>query len=157
MRAAALVVLTVALAGCVQMRAPGHVGPAFEPPSDSWNHQVSVRLGPRMLRVALPLLVARQSSEAPLYFRHLDRAAVSIYTADGSAASVPTADLLPRDTWEVVLRLRDDQSTITLLYATTTPALDHFYLLIDGDEERIIAYSEGDPWEIVRQALRNEL
>jgi hypothetical protein len=56
-----------------------------------------------------------------------------------------------------VLRLRDDQSTITLLYATTTPALDHFYLLIDGDEERIIAYSEGDPWEIVRQALRNQL
>lgn len=155
MRGIALVLLAVAWVGCVQTQSPAHVGPAFSPPTDDWDHQVSVRLGPRMLRVALPLLVARHSPEAPLYFRHLDRVAVSIYAAAESGA--PATGLLPRNEWEVVLRLRDDESTITLLHETTTPSLDRFYLMMDDGEERVIAYAEGDLWDVVRQALRAEL
>lgn len=156
MRAALLVALPLMLAGCVQMQTPARVDPAFAPPSDGWDHEVSVRFGPRWLKVGLPLLLGHQSPELPLYVRHLNRASVSLYTASGGA---PAASAFPRavpDAWEVVLRLRDDTSTITLLHDTATPTLDRFYLLMDNDEDRIVAYAEGDLWDVVRQALHHE-
>jgi hypothetical protein len=116
-----------------------------------------MQFGPRMLQAGLPLLLAHQSPALPLYVRHLDRALVSIYTASGGA---PTASPAPRavsDAWEVVLRLRDEDATITLLHDTATPTLDRFYLLMNDDAKRIVAYAKGDLWSVVRQAPRDEL
>jgi len=157
MRAALLAALALALAGCLQTQAPARVDPSFTPPPDGWDHQVSVRLGPRMLQVGLPLLLAHQSPELPLYFRHLNRVSVSVYTAPAGAPPTPVTRGATLDSWETVLRLRDETSTITLLHDAAAPSLDRFYLLMDDDTDRIVAYAEGDLWAVVRQALRSEL
>lgn len=156
MRTVCLTVWALTLAGCVQMRAPARTPPAFAPHADGWNHQVSMQFGPRMLQAGLPLLLAHQSPELPLYVRHLDRALVSIYTASGGDPTTSPAPRAVSDAWEVVLRLRGEGATITLLHDTATPALDRFCLLMDDDADRIVAYAEGNLWSVVRQALHHE-
>jgi hypothetical protein len=118
MRTVCLTVWALTLAGCVQMRAPARTPPAFAPHADGWNHQGSMQFGPRMLQAGLPLLLAHQSPELPLYVRHLDRALVSIYTASGGGPTTSPAPRAVSDAWEVwcsvfVVRARPSPCSMT--------------------------------------------
>lgn len=104
-----------------------------------------------MLHAALPLLLAHQSSHLPLYLRHLDRLSVNVYQNPDSDEPLPLPSC--SSSWETVLCLRDDTSTIRLLHPPDVDALDRFHLVIDDGEHRIVAYAEGRLLPFLRLAL----
>lgn len=138
--------------GCLSPRPPDAFSPAaMLPAEDGWTPRMAVRLGPRMTQAALPLLITRFSPTAPLYLRHLDMLYVRVYESDGAAQ---TASFAPTDATDVVLRLRDETSTIVLVKPKAPRApLDRFYLFIDDNDQRIVAYAEGDFMGLLRQAF----
>lgn len=138
--------------GCLSTQPPDAVPPdAFPRVEDGWTSRLSVRLGPRMLQAALPLLMARSSPTASHYLRHLDRVYLQVYEPNGSASPAPL--FAPPDD-DVVLRLRDDDSTISLVRPAASAApLNHFVLFISEDDEQIVAYAEGDMVQLIQHAL----
>lgn len=149
-----LTIASLTLAGCMGMRPPGtlHSAGSSDALTTGWDRQFSIRLGPRMLHGALPLLLAHRSSHLPLYLRHLDVLSLHLYQRDDEAASdSPAAAPLP--SWDVVLCLRDDTSTIRLLRPPESDTLNRFYLVLDDGDERIVAYAQGRLLPFLRLAL----
>lgn len=145
----AVIALALVSSGCLSFQSPSALSSggvvrtdAGQPPN------VSLRLGPRALQVVLPLLLARSSPTAPLYLRHLDEVVVSVHRSDSTEAP-----LLSPTHGEVVLRVRDETSTVMLIRPADSVLLDRFYLLVDGGDEQILAYAKGDLVRLVRQAF----
>ena len=144
--------LALAWVGCLSAQPPhAFSSDALPTVHSASDPKLSVRLGPRTLRAVLPLLVARSSPTAPLYLRHLDQVYLQIYESDGAETVSP----FPPAADDVVLRIRDATSTVTLLRPPSSATLDRFYLLISEGDERIVAYAEGDFVDLVRQAFAN--
>lgn len=155
MRSAVLLALCVALAGCFGTRPPAALRTAglTETLTHDADPQITLHLGPHVLQVALPLLLARHAPHAPLYLRHVDRLYLSVYTIE-DASSDPLATLPPSTSWKPVLCLRDEDSTMWVLHPPNPATLDRFALLIDDGDERIVAYAEGRLLPLLRFALR---
>jgi hypothetical protein len=145
----AAITLALVASGCLSVRSPSALSPeGVVRPGEGRSSSVSLRLGPRALRVVLPLLLARSSPAAPLYVRHLDEVVVSVYRSDG-----PEAPRLSPAHGELVLRVRDETSTVMLIRPANSVPLDRFYLLVDQGDEQIVAYAKGDLVRLVRQAF----
>lgn len=148
-----LLLLLLPLAGCAGGRTltpPPTADPAAVAVGRA-DHRLAVHLGPRMLQVALPLLLARAAPHLPLYLRHLDGLSLHLYAVPDDAPPLATA--LRASSWEVVLRVREDNANIWLLHAPASPALDRFYLIVDDGDERIVAYAEGRLLPFLRFAI----
>jgi len=139
------IVLALVASGCVSTRPPSTPSSADFVRSDR-DPRLSIRLGPRALQVALPLLLARSSPAAPLYLRHLDEVVVTVYGSDG-------ASFLSPDDSDVILRLRDETSTVWLVRPSPLAPLDRFYLLVDDGDNQVVAYAEGDLVRLLQQAF----
>lgn len=146
--AAVAVVLALVATGCVATKRPPALSSGDFLRTDR-DPSVSIRLGPKALQVALPLLLARSSPTAPLYLRHLDEVVVSVYDSDGDGP------LLNRPDSEFILRIRDETSTVWLVRPNPSAPLDRFYLLVDDGDEQIVAYARGDLARLVKQAFAN--
>lgn len=146
-RVAVGIILALVASGCASTQPPPQSSSA-DVVRTGHTPRVSFRLGPRALHVALPLLLARSFPAAPLYLRHLDEVVVSIYGPNGADASL----LDPADR-DVILRLRDDTSTVWLVRPPPSAPLDRFYLLVDDGNDQIVAYARGDLVRLVQQAF----
>lgn len=160
-----LLVLTVPISGCFFSRELARTRQAIEEqfPDAHLDQQVVVNLGPGTLRTLswLAGFAPREEGGALVsdYLHELRRIKVGVYAVDDldGAGEVELAELSRfRDRgWEVVVKVREDDEVVWVLYRPTRDTVRDFFVLVLTEDELVVTRLEGRFDSLIRQVLHD--